>query len=71
MVPWLQKPFLCVRFLYLPSFKRAALQHAFPDCIIGTRDNDAVGCLRLLARKNPGKIRRGQKQKANEAEAKN
>ena len=30
MVPWLPKTFLCVRFLYLPSFKRAVnSQQAF------------------------------------------
>ncbi len=31
--------------------------------LINARDNDAVGCLRLLARKMLWKIRRGQKQK--------
>ena len=39
------------------------LQHAVPaDCIIDARDNDAVGCLSLLPRKMPWKIRRGQEQ---------
>ena len=66
-----KNPFCAWDFCTFHRSKELFQQHAFPDCIIGTRDNDAVGCLRLLARKNPGKIRRGQKQKANEAEAKN